>query len=156
MIVCGSGYPAAREQLERAASAFDTSVISFGNESAVSSIIRACQGKELVLLQIETGRVRAARRARWPLQRLFRKVGRLIRSCEPDGLGIVGGETAFRTLRRLGATRLDVEGRLQPGLAYGAIVDGALAGAGFASKGGSVGGEDACVLMVERLRGRDT
>ena len=154
VIVCGSGYPTARGQLQRAATAFGTNVISLGKGSAVSRLVRVCKGRELVLLQIETEPVHPARRARWSLHRLFCQVGRLIRFCEPDGLGIIGGETAFRILRRLGVTRLSVDGRLEPGVAYGTIVDGALAGAGFSSKGGSVGGEDACVLMVERLRRR--
>ncbi|HVO39416.1 MAG TPA: four-carbon acid sugar kinase family protein [Spirochaetia bacterium] len=148
MIVCGSGYPSAREQLQRAASAFGSGIVTLGKEAGMKEMLRMCGSSRAAFLQIETGPLGA-----WgELSALFRKVGRVITAFRPGSLGIVGGETAFRILRRLGTTQLTVVGRELPGVACGIIRDGALAGSAFATKGGSVGDPDACVRMVEWLQ----
>jgi len=69
-----------------------------------------------------------------------------------DGLGIVGGETAYHLFQRLGATRLSVIGRMAEVISYGIMLDGSLAGCPFTMKGGSVGPDDALELMIQYLR----
>jgi len=69
-----------------------------------------------------------------------------------NGLGIVGGETAYHLFQCLGISRLRVSGRMAEVIAYGTLLDGALAGCPFAMKGGSVGPDDALELMIRYLR----
>ena len=151
LVVNGSRYPAAREQLELAARASGQDVISVRSESKVQDIVSRVHGRNVVFLQIET-RMREGRcHARRALARLFKKLGCIILAYEPGAVGLIGGETAFRVLRLQRTTQLLVLGREELGMPYGIITDGALKGRAFATKGGSVGARDACVRMVGRL-----
>jgi len=69
-----------------------------------------------------------------------------------DGLGIIGGETAYHLFQHLGAGRLRVTGRIAEVISYGVMMDGSLAGCPFVMKGGSVGPDDALELMIRYLR----
>ena len=155
LILNGSRYPTARAQLSYAASVLGGEILDAGMVG--DDMLRRCRESRVVFLQVDAGEPRNRWRARMRLGRLFRKVRRVIRSCSPDAVGVIGGETAFRILRLLGTTELQVEGREQPGLAYGVIRDGELNGCAFAAKGGSVGSADACVRMISCMvaRGKD-
>jgi uncharacterized protein YgbK (DUF1537 family) len=67
----------------------------------------------------------------------------------PDGLAIIGGETAFDLLGRLGATRLRIYGVFADVISYGTIKGGILDGCPCMLKGGSVGPDDAVIQMVD-------
>jgi len=69
----------------------------------------------------------------------------------PDGLAVIGGETAYHLLRRLGARRLNVLGRQAEVIASSRIVGGFMDGCRFVSKGGSVGADDAASQMLSLL-----
>ena len=157
LILSGSSYPVAHAQLGFAAAAFGEEVLRVSTDRDVSEVLPRCQGKQFVFLQIDTGEMHKRGETRWRLSALFRQVGRIIHSYGPDAVGVVGGETAYRILRLLRTTRLEVEGRGQPGLPYGVIEDGELQGCAFSTKGGSVGTPDACVRMVTCMthRGKD-
>jgi uncharacterized protein YgbK (DUF1537 family) len=151
LIVCGSGYPRAIEQLQFAAAAAGEKILEVGRNTRLTSAM-ANKTRKIVFLRIETGTFGSRRDVRWRLAALFRKVNKFIELFDPDALGIIGGETAYRILRLSRATRLEVLGREQLGLSYGMIRDGALAGRAFATKGGSVGTRDACARMVACMR----
>jgi hypothetical protein len=85
------------------------------------------------------------------LPRFVAGVQRLVMSSRPDGLGIIGGETAKQLLSRLGANRLVVHGRMSEVIAYGIISDGVMSGCPLTTKGGSVGPEAAVVEMIDYL-----
>jgi D-threonate/D-erythronate kinase len=152
LVLCGSSYAASREQMRRAASALGRGIIAIGENTSPSEAARQCAGGDVALLGIQTESVLAGRR----LSSLFARVRRVILSFEPRALGIIGGETAYRILRLLGATRLDVRGKIQQGLAFGTIVDGEFRCRSFATKGGSVGSPDACLRMIQCLATGET
>lgn len=148
LVLCGSGYPASREQMQYAASALGRPIVAIAESTSPASAVRDCAGADVAFLAISTRAVLAGAR----LSALFRKIRQVIRSFDPEGLAIIGGETAFRILWLLGATALDVWGKLQQGVAVGTVVNGELAGRPFATKGGSVGDGDACLRMIYALR----
>jgi len=76
---------------------------------------------------------------------------RLCMECDFDRLVIVGGETADAILKATGTKTLKVTGMPEPGVALGSVGDGPLRGKTFASKGGSVGSDEAVWKM---MRGR--
>lgn len=78
----------------------------------------------------------------------------LLESLKPDGLGIIGGETAYHVLERLGAQRLEVFERQAEVIAGSRIVGGVMDGRRFVCKGGSVGPEDAVLQMLSLLTER--
>jgi uncharacterized protein YgbK (DUF1537 family) len=69
----------------------------------------------------------------------------------PDGLGVMGGETAYQLLRRLGARRLDVFNCQAEVIASSRIAGGVMDCCRFVSKGGSVGPDDAACQMLSLL-----
>ncbi len=70
---------------------------------------------------------------------------------DTDGLGVIGGETAYQLLRRLGARRLEVFRRNAEVIASSRIAGGVMDGCRFVSKGGSVGPDDAAFQMLSLL-----
>jgi len=69
----------------------------------------------------------------------------------PDGLGVIGGETAYQLLNRLGARRLEVFECQAEVIASSRIAGGIMDGCRFVSKGGSVGPDDAACQMLSLL-----
>ena len=69
----------------------------------------------------------------------------------PDGLAVIGGETAYQLLNRLGARRLDVFESQAEVIASSRITGGVMNGCRFVSKGGSVGPDDAACQMLSLL-----
>jgi uncharacterized protein YgbK (DUF1537 family) len=69
----------------------------------------------------------------------------------PDGLAVIGGETAYQLLNRLGARRLDVFNCQAEVIASSRIASGVMDGCRFVSKGGSVGPDDAACQMLSLL-----
>jgi uncharacterized protein YgbK (DUF1537 family) len=151
MIVSGSNYPTSLEQLDRAAAAFGERVLAMAGTTSAPDLARQCKGRTAVFLQLQTDSLLRGH-GRFAIASLFRKVREIIRLCNPQALGIIGGETAFQILRLMGASRLEVFGKRQQGMPFGIVGDGELAGRPLATKGGSVGTPDACVQMVECLR----
>lgn len=68
-----------------------------------------------------------------------------------QGLVLTGGATARRVVDALGASRLDLSGEVEPGVALGVLqcADGALA---FAAKAGGFGSSTTLLRCVERVR----
>lgn len=64
---------------------------------------------------------------------------------------IIGGDTSFRILKKLGVNRLSVLGMLEPGVSFSRIMDGNIEGIELYMKGGSVGGEDTVINMLSAV-----
>ena len=75
----------------------------------------------------------------------------LIKEFAVDGIGIVGGETANSIFKAIGASDLNVCGRIADVVSYGIIPEGLMENRPFATKGGSVGTDNALVRMIEYL-----
>jgi uncharacterized protein YgbK (DUF1537 family) len=63
-------------------------------------------------------------------------------------LVLIGGETSYEVLRRLGAGAIDVHGRIAPLVACGTIACGVAAGTRLVTKGGSGGEPDVIAALV--------
>jgi uncharacterized protein YgbK (DUF1537 family) len=78
-------------------------------------------------------------------------LGSLQERLHTDGLAVIGGETAYQLLRRLGARRLEVFQQKAEVIACSRIAGGVMDGCRFVSKGGSVGPDDAACQMLSLL-----
>ena len=78
-------------------------------------------------------------------------VADLLKRINPDGLGIIGGETAYHVLQRLGARWLEVYRRHAEVIACSRIGGGILDGRPLVCKGGSVGPGDSVLRMLSLL-----
>jgi D-threonate/D-erythronate kinase len=152
LILCGSCHPKSVGQAERARNdgavvlGFDPVQMRF-NE--VVSPIR----EEVLVVCILPNDCRNTTCSPQHIMRKFvTALGPLLEEIDPDGLGIIGGETAYHVLRCLDVNRLDVIGRVNEVISCGIVTDGHLEGCPFAMKGGSVGPDDAVMKMVGYLR----
>ncbi len=75
----------------------------------------------------------------------------LLKEVDPDGLGVIGGETAYHLLQRVNAKRLEVYRRQSEVIACAKVVGGVMDGCRLVCKGGSVGPDDAAVQMLSLL-----
>jgi uncharacterized protein YgbK (DUF1537 family) len=151
MIVCGSRHPRSIRQVERAKCGgipiltFDPAFMRFDATSA--------PGREgVIIVRILPNEVGA--NACSPLQLMgsfITALDPLLKRIEPDGLGIVGGETAYHLMQGLGAERLEVYQRHIEIIACARISGGVMDGKRMVCKGGSVGREDAVLQMISLL-----
>ena len=152
VFVCGSSYDRAHRQIQQAAAQRGAHVLELNPLSDPPE------------LKIETGvvtpviirlvRKRIDRTLCSPTELITRfasLVGHLFDRIHPDGLGIIGGETAYHVFRNLEEKALKVFGRIDEVISYGVMSDGRMAGCPFASKGGSVGPPDSIVQMIDYL-----
>lgn len=70
---------------------------------------------------------------------------------KPDGLGVIGGETAYHLLHGLGGKRLEVYRRRAEVMACTRMIGGVMNGCRLICKGGSVGPDDAVLQMLSLL-----
>jgi hypothetical protein len=84
-----------------------------------------------------------------PLECLTVAVTSRIRQHPPEGLAIIGGETAFDLFGRIGVTQLWIHGVFADVVSYGTIQGGILDGRPCMLKGGSVGPDDAVIRMLD-------
>jgi len=83
------------------------------------------------------------------LAHLTAAVASYVQHRPPEGLAIIGGETAFDLLGRLGVIQLWIHGVLADVVSYGTIQRGILDGRPCMLKGGSVGPDDAVIQMLD-------
>jgi len=147
MIVCGSTYQAARRQLAAAVARTGAGQVVV-DPVAWTGRFPPTDGPLLVSL---AQRGEPALDCDEAMDRFMKAVSQIMELHKPDGLGIIGGETAFALLDRLKGRRLSVMGRAEEVVSLGAMVDGTLAGRPMATKGGSVGTDAAVVAMLDYL-----
>ncbi len=151
LLVSGSRHPRSAAQLERARQA---GVLSIGFEPALLHFDETIgpDWKGPLLIRILPGDPSTSTRpAGAILESFVDALCSLLERIKPDGLGIIGGETAYHTLRRLAAQRLEVFERQSEVIARSRIVGGVMDGCRFVCKGGSVGPEDAVLQMLSLL-----
>jgi len=153
VIVCGSFYSRAREQIQAAADHFGTHVLAVGGTTPVNSRIIHQEKEMPAIIRLNYNGIEQDRMPSGFISIITGKVSEMIREIKPDGLGIIGGETAFHLLRSLGTTRMDVYDRIGEVMTSGILYDGFLTGCRFVTKGGSVGSTDAVVRMIHHLKG---
>ncbi|MFH1569957.1 MAG: four-carbon acid sugar kinase family protein [Gemmatimonadota bacterium] len=152
LLVCGSRHPLSSRQVEQARGAglrivsFDPARRHFGEDVAPTP-------EEGIVVRILPDAVPAEAASPGGILAAF--IDALDQRWErlaPDGLGIVGGETAYHLLRRLGAERLRVGRRQAEVIAGAQIAGGRMDGCPMVCKGGSVGPEDAVLQMLSLLK----
>jgi len=65
-----------------------------------------------------------------------------------DRLILIGGETSFSIMNKLGTKTIQIKARIEDAVDYGIFMDGGLSGKELAIKGGSVGSVDAIINMI--------
>ena len=83
---------------------------------------------------------------------LAREFAARLKSGEWDVLGMIGGDGARETLRRLGASGIRIIDSLIEGVPHGVIEGGEADQMPVFTKAGGFGAEDALVRCVERMR----
>ena len=155
MIVCGSCHPRSVRQVEQARGRgiailtfdpvkmrFDAATEPSRDEVVLARILPPDAGTKLgSSRQITTAFIAA--------------LCPLLERIKPDGLGIVGGETAYHLLRLLEASGLEVYQRRAEVIACARISGGSLGGCPLVCKGGSVGPEDAVLQILSLLTSID-
>ena len=149
MIVCGSAYSRSRSQIEYAASQCD--LIDWPQDMTENRIRSISMDRPVVVRLAGNSTCNASLGVAELLSRFTDAVMSLIRRFNPDGLGVIGGETAFDLLRKLNANNLNIYGHISEVIAYGLIADGMMGGRPFTAKGGSVGHDDAVIRMLDYL-----
>jgi uncharacterized protein YgbK (DUF1537 family) len=163
LLICGSRHPRSAAQLERAGQAgvriidFEPALLQFHEtidpEQSGPLLVRILPGEPSAsthssgtilecFVKALCSFLEAGARHGVPLRGFFHGF---------DGLGIIGGETAYHTLRHLAAQRLEVFERQSEVIARSRIVGGVMDGCRFVCKGGSVGPEDAVLQMLSLL-----
>jgi D-threonate/D-erythronate kinase len=149
LLLSGSPYPRAQEQVEWAASHYGERAVAL-NSVAEANGLREWPRGVIALIVRTTGGLSA--RPSETLSRFIEAAADLVERLKPEGLAVMGGETALQFLKRLQVTRLTVRDQMDEVISCGTIADGAPAGRPFAMKGGSVGPKDAAIHMIEFLK----
>jgi uncharacterized protein YgbK (DUF1537 family) len=151
LLACGSRHPQASRQVEHARTAgirtlsFDPVPRQFDGQIEDG-------GEGPILARILPGEApESAEISGTLLTSFIDALGSLVEKLHTDGLAVIGGETAFQLLRRLGAQRLEVFRSQAEVIACSRISGGVMDGCRFVSKGGSVGADDAARQMLSLL-----
>lgn len=151
MLVSGSRHPLAARQMEQVQSGGNRVVHFNPIERSFGDAVDFCS-TEPVFVDINPGGGREANEAPEALLTTFvEATARLRERFNSDGLAVIGGETAYQLLVRLGARRLHVFRSQDEVIAISKISGGAMDGCRFVSKGGSVGSMDAACQMLSVL-----
>ncbi|MHB9092750.1 MAG: nucleotide-binding domain containing protein, partial [Chloroflexota bacterium] len=69
------------------------------------------------------------------------------------GIVMTGGDTAVSVCAALGAGTLEIEGEVEPGVPYGRLLEGALAGQLVVTKAGGFGSANAITNAITFIKG---
>ena len=153
LIVSGSSYEATRRQLEKARDFFDTDLLELSDTTDPFDLKSIPRNSSLRMLSLRTMPY-TKRRTSKAFANIHRFIKLIIERYRPDGLGVIGGETAYHIFTSLKVSHVQIFGRLTEVMPYGKFTDGRLAGKRFITKGGSVGNEDSLIEMINFLQGR--
>lgn len=153
LIVCGSQFPNAIAQIKHAAHHAGVQPIAIPAAAPPSrTAFSPTPGKPTLLYIEPSPNSRFRPDPSEILPSFVAAATRIYDQLNPDGLGIIGGETAFELLKRLGASRLAITGREDEIISCGMILDGRARNLPLATKGGSVGQEHAVLTMLNYLQ----
>lgn len=153
MVVCGSSYERSHRQIDVAVEEFGAAVVDI-DPFGKSPLGQKKPGIANVPLIVKISPCRYASAEQGPSEMLspfIDKVMAIIKANQPDGLGIIGGQTAYQIVKCLGAEGIRIYGKLSEVTACGTLMGGALNGRPIALKGGSVGTDDEVVRMFQYL-----
>lgn len=153
MLICGSAYERSHQQIDLAVTKVGATVIDIDplGESTVEQKKQGPANRPLIV-KINRGRCTRAKYEPWEILSPFiEKVMAIIETHRPDGLGIIGGQTAYEMLNSLEVTGIRIYGKLGEVAAYGRLMGGTLGERPIVLKGGSVGTEDEVVRMFQYL-----
>ena len=151
LVVSGSQYARSHLQLDVAARERSVPIVDVRpNEPPAWPVHLA----DALIVRLTAERLPPGSEENAVLHSLTAPVADWIRQHSPEGLAIIGGETAFDLFGRLGATGLWVHGVIADVVSYGTIQGGILGGRPFMLKGGSVGPADAVIQMLDRFSSR--
>jgi uncharacterized protein YgbK (DUF1537 family) len=152
LVVSGSPYRQSHLQLDAASRARGAPIVEIhpARRDAWPS-----HESGALIARIPPGEIPPAGGEGTPLEQLTDSAASRIRQHPPEGLAIIGGETAFDLLGQIGATGLWVHGLLADVVSFGTIQGGILDGRPCMLKGGSVGPEDAVIRMVDHFAFRE-
>jgi uncharacterized protein YgbK (DUF1537 family) len=153
LIVCGSQFPNAIDQIKHAAHHAGVRALPVPAAGRLAhDAFSPTPGKPTLLYIEPPANSRIHPDPTEILPSFVAAAMRIYDQFNPDGLGIIGGETAFELLKRLGATQLAVQSRQEEVISCGMMLDGRARNLPLATKGGSVGREAAVVTMLNYLQ----
>jgi uncharacterized protein YgbK (DUF1537 family) len=162
LIVAGSRHPCTARQVESSRRG-GTQVVrpspAFlgGDERAVAVAVRAVtyrleRGQDVILT---TATIPAPSDGAPVEAMVAAQLGRVVRALalggQVGGLVLTGGDTAAAVCSALAATALWLRGEVQPGIAWGRLLDGALPGLPVVTKAGGFGADDALAVALRHL-----
>jgi uncharacterized protein YgbK (DUF1537 family) len=162
LVVAGSRHPRTARQVEFAIQQ-GTAVVrpspAFldGDDRAVAAAIQAvadrlAQGRDAILT---TATVLSPGEATRGEEMVAVQLGRVARAValggQAGGLVLTGGDIAAAVCSALAATTLWLRGEVQPGIAWGLLLDGALPGLPVVTKAGGFGADDALEAALRHL-----
>jgi uncharacterized protein YgbK (DUF1537 family) len=151
LLVCGSRHPLSTQQVEQARCG-GIRVLGFDPVLRHFDAAIALDRKGPLLVRILPGEdTQTIPLSETLLASFVDALASLWEQLNPDGMAVIGGETAYQLLRLLGARRLDVLQRQAEVIACSRIAGGVMDGCRFVSKGGSVGPNDAACQMLSLL-----
>jgi uncharacterized protein YgbK (DUF1537 family) len=151
LVVSGSAHPVTREQLAHAGAAIGLEVIAVDllrPATADDGVVRRLAADRVAALVAPGNDVPGGSAA--VLESVASAAAAALERARPRALVLIGGETAFAVLARLGHPRLRIDGPPPAPLAARAtIVEGRAAGTVLITKGGSSGPADRLTALVE-------
>ena len=151
ILVCGSRHPLSHSQIEHAKGG---GVRNLGFDPALMDFRETINPHANAPILISILPSRPSGSAHSPeliLDRFVAACCALMARVKPDGLGVIGGETAYYLLRSLAAQHLEVFDRQAEVIACSRVIGGVMNGHRLVCKGGSVGPEDSVHRMFALL-----
>ena len=149
LVIAGSAHPATRAQLEHLAAANVATVVAVDGMDPATAAARLHAGGTVCLVAPE-GLVSGGSAA--VLGAIAEVTLAVVERVRPAAMVLIGGETAFHVLGRLGHPRLQVEGVPAPLVVRASVLDGLLAGMPLVTKGGSSGPPERLTQIVAEVR----
>jgi uncharacterized protein YgbK (DUF1537 family) len=155
LVVSGSAHPATRAQLaaaERAVGLVGVTVDLGAPAASAEAVVRRLAAGGVAGLVAPQGEVAGGSTA--VLDSVATAAVAALAHARPRALVLIGGETAFAVLAKLGHPRLAIDRPApMPLVARATIVEGAAAGTPLITKGGSTGDIDRLSALVAEVRG---
>jgi uncharacterized protein YgbK (DUF1537 family) len=153
LIVSGSAHPVTRAQLDHAVGTGTASVLEAGSPdppACVAEVARRLRAGGACCLVAPADPVAGGSAA--VLDGIASVTAGVLAGARPVAMILVGGETAYHVLARLGHPRLGVDGAPAPLAVRATILDGALAGMPIVTKGGSSGPPERLAELIAEVR----
>jgi len=150
-VVAGSAHPATRGQIARAVERglFEPTVV--GDDAGAAGEAAARRLRAGLATALVPPVAASADGPTAVLASLRRAALTALARVRPDGLVLVGGETAHHVLEGLGLPGVWLESRLCPLVVRGRLMSGPYAGLAVVTKGGSTGAPDLLASIVRQL-----